>query len=86
MKKPVFVYALAFGLAIASGASAQDSGEYAECEQLLNSPPFDTLLTRNEGQDYGELNSDRLGEALLGVKCSRDQIVEYFLSAGWEIV
>ncbi len=63
---------------------------YAECAELLGSPPLDTLLTQKDelsgkaGNDYGNLNSDELGAALLGVVCRRDQIMDYFLSAGWE--
>ena len=67
-------------------AAAQDQNvdPYAECAELLNSPPLDTLLIQNDGNDYDLLRSDHLGASLLGVKCSRDQIVKYFLSAGWE--
>lgn len=73
-------------LLIPSLVAAQDNGvaPYAKCAELLNSPPLDTVLTQNDGQDYDLLPSNQLGASLLGVKCSRDQIVEYFLSAGWE--
>jgi hypothetical protein len=64
---------------------AQADDSYSECARLLSSPPFDTLLFEDNGHRYGELNSDHLGETLLGVKCSRDQIVDYFVSAGWEL-
>ena len=71
-------------------AQEESTDPYSECAEILGSPPFDTLLTRKgelsgkEGDDYGNVNSDGLGAALLGVVCSRDQIMEYFLSAGWE--
>lgn len=67
-------------------ALAQEVDDISECAKLLSSPPLDNLLTQNDGQDYGEISSDRQGEVLLGVKCSRDQIVGYFLSANWEFV
>jgi hypothetical protein len=84
----ILLFALASVLAFggASATLAQENDEYAECTQLLNSPPLDTLLTQNDGNDYGDIASDREGAALLGGKCSRDQIVEYFLSAGWEFI
>jgi len=63
-------------------AFAQD--ERADCAAVLAAPPFVDMLTRNEGNDYGELNSDSLGVSLLGIVCSRDQIMDYFSSAGWE--
>jgi hypothetical protein len=65
-------------------APAQEAEEFTECAGLLSSPPLKTLLTQNNGQDYWRLPSDRQGRALLGMKCSRDQIVDYFLSANWE--
>jgi len=88
MKKPAiwFVLTIIASFAGGGGAVAQEADEYAECAQLLNSPPLDTLLTQNDGKDYGLLPSDKLGASLLGVQCSRDQIVAYFLSAGWEFV
>lgn len=78
------VLAMSFILA-ADVLSAQEGGEFSDCAQLLNSPPLDDLLTGNESKDSHELRSDLLGAALLGVKCSRAQIIEYFLSAGWEL-
>ena len=56
----------------------------ASCGPVLQEPPFVDMLTRNDGYDYGELNSDSLGVSLLGIVCSRDQIMDYFSSAGWE--
>lgn len=70
---------------ISLSAFAQDAGELHECERLLSSPPISGLLTRNGGRDYTEFRSDRLGETLLGVRCSRAQIVSYFLNAGWKL-
>jgi len=73
-------------------AQSEADGLYTECAALLESPPLDTLLARRdelsgkEGNDYGNLNSDRQGAILLGVVCSRDQIMDYFLSAGWEFL
>ncbi len=88
MKNQIHLYALVLVTMFGgvSAAFAQEGDEYAECTQLLNSPPLDTLLTQNEGHDFGQLTSRRQGAALLGVKCSRDQIVEYFQSAGWEFI
>jgi len=86
MKKPVFLYTLAFGLAVVgvTGASAQESDDYAECAQLLNSPPFVDILTRNEGHDFHEISSQKSGQKLLGVACSVDELTEFFEDAGWE--
>jgi len=77
--------ALFLTFAGASGALAQEVDEFSVCTRLLTSPPLDTLLVQNDGQDYSLLASDQLGKSLLGVKCSRDQIVEFFLNAGWEL-
>jgi len=68
-----------------STAVAQSVLDYSECDALLSSPPFDDLLT-DDGGGSGELNSDRLGAAFLGVACSRDQFVRYFADAGWEFL
>ncbi len=91
MKHLIFVlFFISSGAAFAQVENVDPDDLYAECAELLGSPPLDTLLTREdelsgeEGNDYGNLNSDRLGATLLGVVCSRDQIMDYFLSAGWE--
>ncbi len=88
----VFGAAFCLSLPTLAQADSADDGNYAECAELLGSPPFDRLLTQKdefsgkEGNDYVNLNSDGLGTALLGVVCSRDQILDYFLSAGWEFL
>jgi hypothetical protein len=87
---PIYIESAALALVLAfagvSGALAQEADEISECAGLLSSPPLKILLTQNNGQDYWRLASDRQGRALLGMKCSRDQIVEYFLSADWELI
>lgn len=51
-------------LLIPSFVAAQDNevDPYAKCAELLNSPPLDTVLTQNDGQDYDLLPSDHLGQ------------------------
>jgi len=86
MKKPAFLYALVFGLALVSvpGASAQESNEYAECAAVLASPPFVDILTRNEGHDFYEIAYPKNAQKLVGLECSVDELTEFFETAGWE--
>ena len=88
MKNQIHLYALVL-VTVFGGVSAtfaQESDEYAECTQLLNSPPLDDVLTRNDGHDFGQLDARRQGAALLGLKCSPEELQRYFESAGWEFL
>ncbi|MBL4873689.1 MAG: hypothetical protein JKY41_09915 [Rhodobacteraceae bacterium] len=69
-------------------AMAQDegAGPITECAEVLASPPFDDILTRNEGNDFHELSPLRSGRALLGLECSVDELTEFFENAGWEFL
>jgi hypothetical protein len=86
MKNQILLYALVLVTVFGgvSAAFAQEGDEYAECTQLLNSPPFDDVLSRNDGHDFGQLDARRQGAALLGMKCSPEELQRYFESAGWE--
>jgi len=82
---PFLIFVL-FLLPFAATAQEAGDGPYTECADLLGSPPLDTLLTLNEGNDFGLLASDHHGASLLGIACSRDQLVEYFSHTGWELL
>jgi hypothetical protein len=67
-------------------ASAQEPEELTECEQMLRSPPFVDVLTRNEGKDFHDLSPLKDGRALLGLECSVDELTAFFEDAGWEFL
>ncbi len=75
-------------LLMSSLAFAQDAviDPYAECAEILASPPFDDILTRNEGHDFNEISSRNSGRALLGLECSAGEVIEFFEGAGWELI
>ena len=69
-------------------AIAQEEGAdpVSECAAVLAAPPFDDILTRNEGRDFLELSPLKSGRALLGLECSVDELTEFFENAGWEFL
>jgi hypothetical protein len=69
-----------------TGASSQEAEELTKCEQMLRSPPFVAVLTRNEGKDFHELSPLKDGRALLGLECSVDELTAFFEDAGWEFL
>jgi len=88
MKNQILLYALVL-ITLFGGVPAvvaQESDEYAECALLLNSPPFNDMLTRNEGRDFGQLGARKQGAILLDHKCSSEVLNGYFESAGWEFL
>lgn len=64
-----------------TGASAQEAGEFTECEQMLRSPPYVDVLTRNEGKDFHELSSLKSGVVFVGLECSVDELTAIFEDA-----
>ena len=73
-------------LVFPSLAIAQEEGvdQITECAAVLAAPPFDDILTRNEGNDFREFSPLKSGRALLGIECSIDEVTEFFETAGWE--
>ncbi|MCK4713775.1 MAG: hypothetical protein KAT26_12935 [Marinosulfonomonas sp.] len=69
-----------------SVALAQEEGvdPVTECAEVLASPPFADVLTRNEGKDFHELSPLKSGRALVGLECSVDELTGFFENAGWE--
>ncbi len=69
-------------------AIAQEEGAdpVTECAAVLAAPPFVDILTRNDGNDFGELSPLKGGRALLGLECSVDELTEFFEKAGWELL
>jgi hypothetical protein len=77
---------LCLSFAGTTGVSAQQAEELTECEQMLRSPPFVDVLTRNERKDFLELRGRNSGRALLGLECSVDELTVFFEDAGWEFL
>jgi hypothetical protein len=88
MKNQIFLYALVLVTVFGgiSTAFAQESDEYTECTQLLNSPPLNDVLTRNDRHDFWQLDARKQGAVLMGLKCSHEELNHYFLSSGWEFI
>jgi hypothetical protein len=84
--KATIAVVLCLTFAGTTGVSAQESEEFTECEQMLRSPPFDDLLTRNIGTGFHELRARNRGRALLGLECSVDELTAFFEDAGWEFL
>ncbi len=79
-----FATLIALCLAIApTKAVAQEASN--KCRDVLASPPFNDMLTRNDGHDFHLLHAPSQGALLVGLTCSLDVLTEYFEAAGWEL-
>lgn len=67
-------------------AQDEDVGPATECAAVLAAPPFEDILTRNEGRDFSEINPLYSGQELLGLECNIDDLTEFFEDAGWEFL
>jgi len=69
-------------------AFAQEEGvdNISDCAAVLAAPPFLDMLTRNEGNDFSEINPLYSGRPLLGLECSVDELTKFFEGSGWEFL
>ncbi len=74
----------AFVFSPGSPAWAQETTQFEDCAQAFSSSEFADILTRNEELEFGQLDSRKKGRPLLGLPCTRDQLDQFFVAAGWE--
>lgn len=69
-------------------AMAQDDGvePITACAAVLAAPPFEDVLTKNEGRDFREVVVMNNGSTLLALVCSVDELTDFFEIAGWELL
>ncbi|UWQ13183.1 hypothetical protein K3556_09395 [Aliiroseovarius sp. M344] len=65
-------------------AALAETDKYA-CSRIINAPPIENLFLDNDGANFWQIASDRLGQSLLGVQCTSEQISSYFERAGCEL-